>query len=38
LFVEVAVVVLQQALGDSQLPDVFVLDDYLDRMLTAFQA
>jgi hypothetical protein len=30
LFVEVAVVVLQEALGDSQLPDILVLDDCLD--------
>jgi hypothetical protein len=30
LFVEVAVVVLQEALGDSQFPDFLVLGDYLD--------
>jgi hypothetical protein len=37
LFVEVAVVVLQEALGDSQLPDFLVLDDCLDRVFTPFE-
>jgi hypothetical protein len=37
LFVQVAVVVLQEALGDSQLPDFLVFDYRLDRMLTPFE-
>ena len=37
LFVEVVVVVLQEALAHSQLPYLFVLDDYLNRMLASFK-
>jgi len=33
--VEVAVVVLQKALLDSQLPDVLVLGDHFDRVLAS---
>jgi hypothetical protein len=37
LFVEIAVVVLQETLGDSQLPDFLVLDDCLDGVFTALE-
>lgn len=38
LFVEVAILILQEALGDPQLPNFLILGYNLDRMLTPFKA